>query len=95
MQQNNRDSFEIISSMTANITSLPYDQDVSVIAPEKTEVKFKVSKIQLEANLLKATPWWVVVAATVGGAALLAVLAVVLNHVTLFYSNLVKLENCL
>ena len=67
--------------MTANTTSLPYSQDVSVLPTAKTEVKFKVSKIQLEANLLKATPWWVVVAATVGGAALVAVLVVVLNQV--------------
>lgn len=67
--------------MAANITSLPYSQDASVIPTAKTEVKFKVSKIQLEANLLKATPWWVVVAATVGGAALIAILVVVLNQV--------------
>lgn len=80
LQQKDRESFAVTSTMTANVTSLPFSQDGSAIPTATTQTTLTINKVT-ELNLLKATPWWIPVVSAVAAVAILAIIVAVLYHV--------------
>lgn len=96
----NTDTFALTSIITANITALPFDQDVSKIPMATREIVLNVKKIQKELNILKATPWWIPVVSAIVATAIVAGIAAILHHVNFnFYlksvNEIVELTICL
>lgn len=73
-QQENIDVFKLTSKLSASITALPFDQDVSTI-PNPTVnnlVDLEVTRIKKEANVVTAIPPWIPIVSAVGALVIIA-----------------------
>ncbi|XP_057364888.1 integrin alpha-PS2-like [Daphnia carinata] len=87
LKQLNTDIFTLRTVVTANITGLPYGQDVSQLPIVKTEVLVDVTKITKELNVLKAMPWWVPFISAIVAVLIVAIITGVLHHFGIFKRN--------
>lgn len=57
---NTTDSFTLVSLMTANITSMLYDQQTTIIPQESTRLELRIKKLTPEDyDILQAMPPWI------------------------------------
>ena len=67
--------------IAANITSMPYNQDVTIIPEERMRLELSIARLINDENVFKATPPWVMAVSTVGGLIILGAIVFALHWV--------------
>lgn len=69
------------SMIAANITSMPYNQDVTIIPEERMRLELSIARLITDENIFKAIPPWIPIVSTIGALIVLAAIVFALRQV--------------